>query len=91
MTEPQESDSGTSVTNACETIATDLLNSEYLNEVNPENVIWIEHYERRSSYPETFDVIEFCIDDENRILSNPEWTHFGSSLDDEDIIDLLER
>ena len=59
---------GTSVTNACEMIATKVLST--YQHLTPKNTVWVEHYDRMDG--ETFDIITFAWED-NRVASSPNW------------------
>ena len=87
MTEPCNESSGTSVTNACETIASDLFHRGLVGK-DPEKIVWIEHYPERG-FPETFDAIDFVYDGRVKEFKNPEWFHLGESLSDEKVKELL--
>ena len=88
MTEPATESSGTSVTNACETIATQLYHRGLVGD-NLDNVFWIEHYSKERGFPETYDGIEFDYDARTKELKNPEWFHIGEELTDDKIKELL--
>ena len=80
MTEPAVDGSGTSVTNACEDIATKIFQDGLVG-TNPDNVIWIEHYDARGEFPETYDQIFF--EYENAKFKSPRWEHIGETFDDD--------
>jgi len=88
MTEPMDESSGTSVTNACETIASDLFHRGLVGK-NPENVVWIEHYPERGGFPETYDRIYFEYDWRTKSIRNPAWEHIAEKLEDETVVELL--
>jgi hypothetical protein len=72
---------GTSVTNACEIIASKVL-QEY-SYLTPENTVWIEHYPRRGRFEESYDEITFQW--EEREASSPTWKHMTES----ELVDLV--
>ena len=93
LTEPG-TDSGTSVTNACETIATKLFHTKgvFPKGTKPEDIIWAETYAR--NYKEMkksngeVDCIEFTIVNniydnkkEEYTFRNPKWTRIYTSLE----------
>lgn len=87
--------SGTSVTNACETIATKVM-EKLLPDVDIENIIWIEHYPKDDAFPDTYSKIdfEFCKNQafgQHCIIecTNPKWTYIGEKLTEEDMLELL--
>jgi len=91
MTEPKiEESSGTSVTNACEDIATDLYN-EHMSDVNPEDIIWVEHYFGEGiRQGDTYDRIYLHYDGEK--FTYPEWEYLTvGTFSDEDKLKLLEE
>lgn len=73
-----EDNPGTSVTNAAELIATRLCQEDQT--INPEGLIWVEHYPERSAgrwqkpFPETWDMVTFTYRD-GRTLRRPAWHH----------------
>jgi len=92
MTEPHDESSGTSVTNACEDIATKLYNDGYFEETYPGNIVWVEHYSRERGFDETYDQInlEFAGKGIGNVkFAHPTWKHIGEKLTDEDVRELL--
>ena len=89
MTEPNTNGSGTSVTNACEIIATTLFRQVgvFKTKTKPEDIIWIEHYPERDGGDESFDEIEFQFDDDRFHL--PEWSYYGDTMTENDMKELL--
>jgi hypothetical protein len=91
LTEPCTESSGTSVTNACEDIATKLYNQPgvFPKETQIHDIIWIEHYPERG-FPETYDLIEFNMTniDETK-FAMPNWKHIGETLTKEKRLELL--
>ena len=71
-----ENNPGTSVTNAAEIIATRLCQEDPT--IDPEGLIWIEHYPERSAgrkqkpYPETWDMVVFT-HRAGRTFRRPTW------------------
>lgn len=90
LTEPGTESSGTSVTNACEDIATKLLSHPgvFKKNVKPENIIWVEHYSDRGGFPPTYDRIKFTYD-KNKYV-NPHWIHISDTLSEEKMLELLQ-
>jgi len=88
MTEPN-TDSGTSVTNACEDIVTDIFQGGLVG-MDHENVIWVEHY-REKSFFETYDRVTFLYDNRSMEFKNPSWEHLGKTLTDENKMELLKK
>lgn len=87
MTEPDSDDSGTSVTNACETIATKVLN-EYLIDVDVKNIKWIEHYYGGRRYlPESYDFVTFEYD--GKEFHSPVWKRLNGTLTEEDLFNII--
>lgn len=85
-------DSGTSITNACEDIATKLYNTSGLfkRTTLSQDIIWVEHYPTRyleCSFPETFDRIEMVYEDGR--FKSPKWTHIGETFIEEKKLELL--
>lgn len=93
MTEPNsDTPSGTSVTNACEDIATDIYNELHLFEdIYPENIIWVEHYCPEGSRKlDTYDRIDLHYDGGK--FTYPIWEHLTEgTFSDEDKLNLLEN
>ena len=90
LTEPGTESSGTSVTNACETIATDLFKKPgvFKHNTKSSDIIWIEHYSERGEFPETFDLIELTEHGDGEFVA-PDWRHIGETLSDEKKLELL--
>jgi len=90
MTEPCIESSGTSVTNACENIATKLLFQlkVFKEGTTFRDIIWIEHYPERG-LPETFDEVRFEFDGRTNTLKHPNWVHIGDTLTEEKMLELL--
>ena len=91
LTEPGTESSGTSVTNACEGIATKLLTHPgvFKKKVIPENIVWIEHYPEHGVSPETYTRIHFTYNGEKNEYINPYWTHIKHPLTEEKMLELL--
>ena len=91
LTEPGTESSGTSVTNACEDIATKLFNQPgvFRNGASEKNIIWVEHYPERGGFPPTYDSIKFEYDQVKKTYGNPQWTHIGDALTEEQMKELL--
>lgn len=92
LTEPPEDDSGTSVTNACENIATKLFNTLETFSIGTleKDIVWIEHYPQRGYHfplEETFDLITFKFN--KGVFFSPQWKHIGENLTEEKMKDLL--
>ena len=69
------SNSGESITSACERIATDLAAAKRLN---PKTTRWIQHEPPQDDLPQVFDELQFTWDS-NNTANDPQW----QSLDDE--------
>jgi hypothetical protein len=92
LTEPMTENSGTSVTNACETIATKLFNQPgvFPKGTQIQDIIWVEHYPDRG-VPETYDLIEFNMTNvEETMFMSPRWKHIGETLTEEKKLELLQ-
>ncbi len=63
---------GTSITNYAEHLATDIY-KQY--NINPKQLVWIEHYPAEASSPEVYSRVTFTLKS-NGDLINPQWTQF---------------
>jgi hypothetical protein len=84
LTEPGVPDTGTSVTNACETIATMLYNEKgvFPKGTKPEDIIWCETYARsyREMEKSNGEVDRISFDFKNGEYKNPQWSRIFTSL-----------
>ena len=71
------SNSGESITSACERIATGLAATKGLN---PKTTRWIQHEPQHDDLPPVFDELQFTWSN-NNTASDPQWQH----LDDEQV------
>jgi len=94
MTEPGVPDTGTSVTNACETIATKLFNQEdvFPKGTKPENILWFETYAKTYEDMETGSdaVDQIDLDYVDGEFRAPTWTRVYTDLETDKIF-FLER
>lgn len=71
---------GMSITNAAEEVATTIYQEYGQGQIEPQQMLWIEHYlERVSStglIPESFDLVTFRWD--GRQFTNPDWRRLGA-------------
>lgn len=91
LTEPGTESSGTSVTNACEDIATKLLSHPdvFKKNVKPENIIWVEHYPERGEGLPTYDRIQFKYSHFTKTYFNPWWTHISDTFTEEQMYEYM--
>lgn len=93
LTETSARDSGTSVTNACEGIATHIYGLGLCGKVHPDNIVWIEHYTGDSGFSETYDQIKLEFqrtEDDEIVFANPTWNHIGEKLSETTMIELMD-
>jgi hypothetical protein len=67
------SNSGESITSACERIATDLAATK---ELNPKTTRWIQHDPLRDGLPQAFDELQFAWSS-NNTARDPQWQRLG--------------
>jgi len=69
---------GTSITNGVELIFTQLV--AHLN-LNPEKIVWIEHYPKTDLQKEAFDLVRFKKwNDEKNTVEQPEWSSLSQDM-----------
>jgi len=71
-----EDNEGTSVTNAIEDIATQIKNTRLAN-VNANDIIFIEHYEKIFDDKETYDVVTLSYDEQLKRYFQPRWNRIS--------------
>lgn len=72
-----DEDSGVSVTNGAEHIATAAMRAY---DLDPTKIVWVEHYPYRGesmTREETWDLVQFNYDGERNVFVKPRWLHIN--------------